>query len=481
MMATATIGSGTPLCVDLDGTLVSTDILWESLIALVRHQPWALALLPAWLLGGKAHFKRKLAERIVVDPATLPYRDKVLDMLRAEHAAGREIVLTTASDAGPAQAIAHHLGIFSAVYASDGITNLSGSAKLDAIRKHVAGGRFDYIGDARADLVIWKAAREAILVDPSSRLLGEAKRHVRVDRVMRSESARLRALIRALRPHQWVKNTLLFMPLMLSHKLGNTAVFGQALIAFAAFSLAASSVYVTNDLLDLEADRAHPRKRRRPFASGALSIRTGVLLVPVLLGLAFTTAALFLPPLFTVGLVAYVVLSSAYSLYIKRLVLLDVFMLAGLYTLRVLAGGLATGIEISPWLAAFSMFFFTSLAFLKRYSELLLLGEHQQTQFHRRDYAASDMDLLRSLGSACGFVSVLVLALYINSPAVFELYERPSALWLVVPLFLYWVSRIWLFGHRGKVQDDPIVFAIKDPASYVIAVLIAAIMVLATL
>ncbi len=480
-MPTTAVRASAPLCVDLDGTLLRTDVLWESVIALARHKPWLLALLPLWLVRGKAQLKRKLASHVALNPATLPYRTDVLDMLRAEHASGRELILTTATDAGPAEAIAAHLGIFSSVCASDGVTNLSGQRKLRAILLRVGNGGFDYIGDASVDLPIWRAANGAILVNPSKRVLSAAERDARVSAIMRGQPTLLPALLRSLRPHQWVKNSLLFVPLLLSHRIVNFGTLQQAMIAFAAFCLAASSVYITNDLLDLEADREHPRKRNRPFASGALPISAGVMMVPLLLAGAFALSLLLLPRVFTIGLGAYVALSTTYSLYIKQQVLLDVFVLAGLYTLRVLAGGLATGITISPWLAAFSMFFFTSLAFLKRYSELLLLREHSQNQFHRRDYAASDMDLLRSVGSASGFVSVLVLALYINSAEVLELYGRPEVLWLVVPLFLYWVSRLWLFGHRGKVQDDPIVFAIKDPASYAIAALVAATMVIAKL
>jgi 4-hydroxybenzoate polyprenyltransferase len=480
-MQTTAVRPGGPLCVDLDGTLLRTDVLWESVIALLRHKPWLLPLLPFWLLRGKAQLKRKLATHVELNAATLPYRMDVLDMLRAEHAAGRELILATASDAGPAESIARHLGIFKSVCASDGLTNLSGQQKLRAILRRVGNSGFDYVGDASVDLPIWRAANGAILIDPSRRVLAAAQRDARVSRVMRGKSTMFSGLLRSLRPHQWVKNTLLFMPLLLSHRIVNLGTLQQAIIAFIGFSLAASSVYITNDLLDLEADREHPRKRNRPFASGALPIRVGVAMIPVLLAAAFGLSLALLPPVFTIGLATYVALSTTYSLYIKQQVLLDVFVLAGLYTLRVLAGGLATGITISPWLAAFSMFFFTSLAFLKRYSELHLLRDHQQHQFHRRDYAASDMDLLRSVGSASGFVSVLVLALYINSAEVLELYARPEVLWLVVPLFLYWVSRLWLFGHRGKVQDDPIVFAIKDPASYAVAILVAATMVIAKL
>ncbi|HEX6559884.1 MAG TPA: UbiA family prenyltransferase, partial [Longimicrobiales bacterium] len=405
-MSTATLEATVPLCVDLDGTLLASDVLWESFLALVRQKPWLLPALPVWLLRGRAHLKRQLARHVSLDPASLPYDAELLEMLRAERAGGRELILATASDIGPASAVAAHLGIFSAVCASDGTTNNDGERKLAAIQAQVANGRFDYIGDSSKDLPVWRAARQAMLVDPSRRLLQQANKDAHVVRVFARKRAGAMALLRALRPHQWVKNTLLFVPLLLSHNLDREGLVVDGLLAFLAFCLSASSVYVTNDLLDLEADRGHPRKRLRPFAAGQLRIGTGVLMAPLLLVAAMTLAAVFLPPMFVAALVTYVVLSTAYSLYIKRVVLLDVFLLAALYTWRVLAGGVATGIVISPWLAAFSLFFFTSLAFLKRYSELLLLRNHQQHQFQRRDYAASDMDLLRSVGSASGFVSV---------------------------------------------------------------------------
>jgi len=469
-----------PLCVDMDGTLLATDVLWESVMLLGRKHPARLALLPVWLLKGKAALKKRLAQEVLPDPAMLPYRQDVLRLLKSEAAAGRELVLATASDQAIATRVADHLGIFSAVLSSDGSTNLSGLNKLAALNKYSADG-FDYMGNSKDDLPLWKAAEESILVDPPAAVLRAAQREASVQQVLRSRSSKAYAVFKALRVHQWVKNGLLLVPLLVGHKIGDPTAVLKAAFAFLAFSLCASAVYVLNDLIDLEADRAHPRKRYRPFAAGTLQIPTGLALVPLLLVGSFAIASIFVSPLFTLILSGYLAVTTAYSLYIKRVLLLDVFLLAGLYTLRVIAGGVATGISISPWLAAFSMFFFTSLAFMKRYSELRLLQAQQQTRSKRRDYTVGDMELVRTVGPASGYVSVLVLALYVNSPDVLELYARPGALWLVMPIVLYWITRAWFLAHRGEITDDPIIFTVKDRASYLAGLLIAALAVIATL
>ncbi len=473
-------GTARPLCVDLDGTLVTTDLLWESFILTLRRQPLTVLQLPLWLLRGKAYLKRRLCAVAVPDARTLPYREDVLALLRAQQAAGRPLVLATAADRSIADAVAAHLGCFSAVLASDGQRNLAGAAKLAAVRQHCGADAFDYIGNSAADLPLWAAAQESILVEPPAARVERATRPGTVRHILRSPRRPLATLVRALRMHQWAKNGLLFLPLVLSHQLFDLALFGRAVAAFVAFSLCASAVYIMNDLLDLEADRAHPHKRLRPFAAGALQIPTGLALLPVLLGLGLGTSLALLPPEFTLTLVGYLLLTSAYSLYLKAKLLLDVFLLAGLYTLRVLAGGVATGIAISPWLAAFSMFFFTSLAFLKRYSELRLLQEQQVRRSRRRDYSVADMDLLRSAGTASAYAAVLVLALYTNSPEVLELYARPQALWLILPIVLYWTTRIWFLADRGRVPDDPIVFTARDRMSYISAAVIGVLMLVST-
>ena len=287
------------------------------------------------------------------------------------------------------------------------------------------------------------------------------------------------ALVRVLRPHQWVKNLLVYVPVVLDHKLFHAETMTKATLAFVAFSCAASGAYVLNDIVDLEADRRHPTKRERPFASGALRPEVGFGLVPLLLVVAFGLSWSSLPRSFVALLALYVVLTTTYSLYLKRIAVLDVLLLAGLYTLRVLAGIAAARVRFSTWLLAFAMFLFLSLAFLKRYTEVSAMEGSATEPVRRRGYQRGDREWLGSMGGACGYLSVLVLALYINSEQVVALYRLPVALWLACPLLLYWVGRMWLLAHRGKIHDDPIVATVRDPTSYLIGLLLALVMYLA--
>jgi 4-hydroxybenzoate polyprenyltransferase len=288
--------------------------------------------------------------------------------------------------------------------------------------------------------------------------------------------------LRALRAHQWIKNLLVFVPVLMAHRVLDAPAMTAAACAFLAWCLAASSVYLVNDLLDLEADRAHPHKRRRPLASGALAKRSAAVLVPALLLPGLALAFLLLPPLFGPALLLYLLLSTAYSLFLKRLPIVDVMVLAGLYTLRVLSGGIAAGVVVSPWLLAFSMFLFLSLAFVKRYTELRMTADDDaHGGASRRGYTREDMELLKSFGTASGYLSVLVLALYINqSREVTVLYRTPAALWLIGPCLLYWVTRVWLLASRGRMHEDPVVFTVKDPVSYALGLVIAALIVAAS-
>ncbi len=467
------------LCVDLDGTLLLTDLLWESVLLLIKKNPLSLFALPLWLLKGKAYFKRQVAQRVQLNAASLPYNEEVLEFLCRQKEEGREIVLATASDAEAVRPIAEYLGIFSSVMASDGEVNLSGRNKCKALEERFGSKQFDYAGDSVVDLHLWKSANAAILVEPSKRLLGRAARLAPIQQVFSIERNRPLAFLRALRVHQWVKNILLFLPLLMAHKIFDFTLFVPAALSFAAFSLCASSVYIMNDLLDLESDRLHPHKRQRPFASGHLPIRTGVLVIPVLLASSFLIALLFLPAMFALGLALYLALTTGYSFYLKRVLIGDVLVLAGLYTFRVLAGAMAVNIIISPWLLAFSMFFFLCLAFVKRYSELRIMQERNLTHASGRSYGVEDIELLRSVGSTSGYMSALVLALYINSKEVLPLYSHPTVLWLIGPLLLYWITRMWFLAHRGKMNDDPIVFTVKDRVSYGVCIAMAAIMLAA--
>jgi 4-hydroxybenzoate polyprenyltransferase len=292
-------------------------------------------------------------------------------------------------------------------------------------------------------------------------------------------AARAFAVVRALRVHQWVKNLLVFVPVVLDHKLFSTEVMANSATAFVAFSCAASSAYILNDLLDLEADRRHPTKRARPFAAGTLSPLVGVVLIPLLLAIAFLASLAALPAAFIELLAVYIVLTTAYSVILKRFAVVDVLLLAALYTLRVLAGIAAAQVRFSTWLLAFSMFLFLSLAFLKRFTEVSAMEGAATEQVRRRGYIRGDREWLGSMGGASGYLSVLVLALYINSEQVVALYRAPLVLWLVCPLLLFWTSRMWLLAHRGWIHDDPIVATVRDPVSYVLGALVALVLYLA--
>lgn len=472
-------GDSRPLYVDLDGTLLATDMLWESLLLLLKQRPFTCLYLPLWLLKGKANIKRQIANRVTFNPASLPYRKNVLSWLRQERASGRELVLATAADEKIVAPIAQHLDLFVNVLASDGRVNLSGLRKLHAIKQYAGERGFDYAGDAEVDLPVWQAAHQAILVHPSAQLLRQAQQLTQVSQIFPAEDAAWRMFIKALRVHQWVKNLLLFVPLVMAHKIGEIGLLLNLVFAFLAYSLCASSVYIWNDLLDLESDRLHPHKCKRPFASGRLSIKAGVVIAPLLLLISFTLTVFTLPAFFCTALALYLAVTTTYSLYLKRIMIIDVFVLAGLYAFRVLAGGIAVNVSLSPWLLSFSVFFFLSLALAKRYSELRLL---QANQLHNkgRGYIALDAAPLLSLGPTSGYLSVLILSLYTNSREVTMLYSDPAALWLIGPCLLYWITRIWLLAHRGKMDDDPILFAIRDPVSYAIGTLILSIMLFAT-
>ena len=461
-----------PLCVDLDGTLVRSDLLIESLFALLRRNPLYLFRMLWWLRGGKARFKAEIARRVAPDATLLPYDGPFLDYLRAQHRSGRRLVLVTASDRRHARMVADRLGLFEQVMASDGSVNLSGPRKARRLVDAFGEGGFDYAANAAVDLEIWRHARRALLVNPAPGVADRARRLATVERTFDRHPRGLAPWLRAMRPHQWAKNLLLFVPLLMAHRLTEPGLLLQVVIAFAAFSLCASSVYLLNDLFDLEADRRHPRKRRRPFAAGDLPIQGGMLLAPALL-LAALLLSLLLPWRFTGVLAIYYLFTLAYSLRLKQSPLVDVIVLAGLYTLRIIAGAEAVALESSFWLLAFSMFMFFSLAQVKRYSELRDLDDDGREAVEAaRGYRPVDLEGLAQSGVVSGYLSVLVLALYINSPRVEGLYRHPKLIWLLCPLMLYWIGRVWMLARRGEMHDDPLLFALTDRRSWAVAALI---------
>lgn len=454
-----------PLYVDLDGTLMVSDLLLESVLLLLRSNSLFLFMLPLWLIEGKAQFKNKIAQRVQLDVATLPYNIPFLEFLKAEKARGRRLVLATASHQRYAEQVAQYLGIFDAVLASDANQNLDGAHKRDAILLHNNHQPFAYAGNESKDALIWARAEAAIVVNATDRIVGKAARVTAVHQIFAGPASSLWRYGRALRPHQWLKNLLLFVPLFTAHLWGDSAAWSHLLLAFVAFGLAASSIYVMNDLLDISADRQHPRKKARPFAAGEIPLLHGIVLVPVL-AMASMLVAARVTPEFIVPLLVYLVLATAYSLYFKRRALVDVLLLAGLYTLRVIAGAVAIDVLLSFWLLAFSIFLFLSIALVKRCTELRGLRDTAHVTLAGRDYRLDDLPDLRVMGMVSGFLAVLVFALFINSPDVAERYAQPQLLWLSCPALLYWMSRLWIKQGRGEMHDDPLLFALRDPASY---------------
>ncbi|HSD12385.1 MAG TPA: UbiA family prenyltransferase [Patescibacteria group bacterium] len=465
-----------PLYADLDGTIVRSDTLWESLVLIAKRDPLAFFALAGRLGAGKAAFKRAVAGKAVPDPATLPYDRDVADFLSARRAAGQEIILATAADAAVASAVAAHLGIFSAVLASDGRVNNAGAAKRDAVVAHAAGRPFEYLGDGHNDEEVRRAAAVAHVV---GRQASEKPSTGRGTGFIRPRLAP-RPLFAALRAKQWAKNLLVFVPAALSHRIGEPRLLAASFAAFASFSLCASAVYVVNDLWDIDADRGHPVKRLRPFARGDMRIPDGLLAAAASLLLGFAVAAAFLPPAFAAMLAGYVLVTSLYTFGLKRFVVVDVLIVAACYVWRVAAGSAATGVRPSGWLIVFSVFFFLSLAFLKRFAELAMRRVQGLPAEAGRGYAAADMDVIRLLGVASGTIAVFVMALYVTNPQVTVLYRQPPLLWTVVLATLYWIARAWILAGRGAIKDDPFAFTVGDRASYATAALMAAVLVLAS-
>ena len=455
-------------------------MLHESALRVLRNNPLEMLRIPYWLSQGKAVLKKNLAGRSDFDPSSLPYNHDLLDWLKLQRAGGRRLILCTASDRSIAMAISEHLAVFDDVMASDGIGNLAGKHKAAALVRSFGENGFDYVGNSSADLLVWQHARRAVVVNAAADLAGKAGAHCEVERVFASPLAGFSAWGQVLRVHQWMKNLLLFVPLLAAHQITEVGTWLALMLAFFAFSLCASSVYILNDLLDLESDRQHPRKRKRPFASGLVPAWMGVALAPCLfllsLALSQYVGGRFLP-----WLLFYFSLTCAYSWGLKRLVLVDCLTLAMLYTLRIVAGAAAASMELSFWLLAFAVFLFLSLAFVKRYAELQVQLLRGKEKTHGRGYLTSDAPLVQMLGIASAYASVLVLALYLNSDVVIQLYRSPELVWGAVPVMLFWVSWMWMRAHRGEMHDDPLVFAMKDKASLLAGMAFAVVLAIGTL
>lgn len=461
-----------PLCVDLDETLVLSSLLYESLIRLIKHNPFNLIIITWWLIRGRAVLQAEVSARITLDPALLPYHREFICWLESERTSGRSLWLYAAGNELIAGQVADHLRIFEGVVTGNRGVSPSREMKASRLVERFGEGGFDYCGRHQRDFDVWKRARGVIVVQCSRRSSRHAGRYANVLRAFPRPVNCLQAIIRAIRPHQWTKNVLILVPMLAAHRADEPATSVAAILAVGAFCLCASSVYILNDLMDLDADRTHVRKSKRPFAAGDLSLLTGFVLVPILLGAAALLGAL-LPGKFQLVLAAYYALTVAYSFVLKRLVLIDALALAGLYTTRIIAGAAALNLPLSLWLLTFAVFLFLSLAFVKRFAELDALRRQQRLRAAGRGYNVEDLPILQSLGSAAGYLSVVVLALYINSPEIEKLYRRPMVIWILCVLMLYWISRVWMTAQRGGMHDDPVVFALKDRVSLGVGLLAA--------
>ncbi len=454
-----------PLCVDLDGTLVKLDTLHQALFLLLRRDFSAIFRIPGWILRGKAYFKDQVMQRVTLDATVLPYNQTFAVWLRKEHENGRKLVLATASNYRTANAVAEHFGIFDEILASNADTNLRNNRKLAAIKERFE--QFGYAGNDAHDIPIWEAANEVILVNPSA---GANKAFSsRADQVFNERQPVFRMLVKAMRCSQWLKNVLVFAPMLLAHRFTELPCIIDAVLAFFAFNFTASSIYVLNDLFDLSADQHHPRKCNRPFASGDLPIIVGSLLIPLLVAISILFC-LFLPLPFFFSILAYYVLTTLYSWRLKQLAVADVLTLAILFSMRIVAGAAATGTPASGWFIEFAIFLFLSLALVKRLSELREMEEGAELKEKQRErgYKTGDLPLLLVFGGASGYLAVLVFTMYLGSDKVTQLYSRPELLWIFCPLLLYWITRIWHLAWRGKMTDDPLAFASKDLQTYLV-------------
>lgn len=468
LMTAAKSGSGAaPLCVALNGSLIHTDLAHESLFAALSARPWLILLIPVWLLVGPSAFKARIAALTKLDVAHLPYDERVLAHLAEEKAKGRRLVLVADAPSDGTDAVAAHLGLF------DEVVTARGAARTAELKQVYA--RYAYLGGgARGDIGAWAGAETVGVANAPPGLRRRlAGRPVEVDIPPRGGLAR--AAVRAIRPYQWAKNLLVFVPILTSNNLSNLSAWMMALLAFAGFSATASGIYILNDLMDLAADRRHPRKRNRPFASGRVPLALGVAVSPVLLLLGATAGfgAHVLPAL---GL--YALVSLSYTIKLKEFQLVDVFCLAFLYVIRLFAGGLATGYYLSLWLLGFSTFLFLGLAFVKRAAELKSV-DAPHVRLDRRGYSTDDLPTLTIMGVCANFTSCILLVLFVQSPQVAQRYASPMVLWALAPLILFWQLRLWLSTARGYMHDDPIVYSSRDWVSWAASVVAVAVMVLA--
>lgn len=466
-----------PLVVDVDGTLIRTDLLHEAALSFIAHHPLRAWQPLVWLAAGKSHLKTRLADEVDCHADTIPLAPEVIAKVREAQGAGRSVYLASASGQRYVEALAAQVGGIAGIFATTASVNLSGTRKADALTAAFSQRGYDYIGNSPVDFAVWRSARHAVAVCRRPGFAAKVLREFPEAEIIEPARRSAGDYRRLLRPYQWAKNLLIFLPLLAGHMFSPASI-ATAVFAFVCFCLAASAAYVINDLLDIPGDRAHPRKRNRPFASGAIPVAHGPPIAAALLGLAIAGSTA-LPIEFVATLALYLTTTMVYSLVLKRHLLIDVFTLAGLYTIRVLAGVTAVGAILSPWLLMFSLFLFLCLAIVKRCSELIAKREAGRSVVLGRGYRVQDIPILLGLGAAAGYSAVLVIALYVGSMEVQILYAHPLRLWLLCPLLLYWISRILTLANRDELHDDPVIFAFLDRVSWIVGLAAAAIVLAA--
>jgi 4-hydroxybenzoate polyprenyltransferase/phosphoserine phosphatase len=464
---------GVPLVVDVDGTLLVTDLLQEAALQFIAGQPLQAFRLPIWLASGKSHLKAQLADRVNPRIDTVPLREEVLALVCDAQANGRPVYLASASDRRYVEELAERIGGIAGVFGTDAGVNLAGVAKAERLVGAFGVEGYDYVGDTPIDFAVWRSARKALVVAKSAGFAAKVRKAFPDAEIVARPRSQLRNYLSALRMHQWAKNILLFLPMIAGHRFDLQTTVATSL-GFLCFCFAASSAYVINDLLDLPNDRDHPRKSRRPFAAGTVPITHGVIFAVLLMAGAFALSSL-LPLRFSSTLLVYVTSTLGYSLLLKRKVLIDVIVLGGLYALRVFGGLAAIDAPQTQWLLMFSLFLFMSLAIVKRCSELVANRAADKVGTPGRDYQIEDLNVLLPLGAATGCGSVFVVALYMSSPEMLALYSHPGRLWLIYPLLLYWISRVLIKANRGELHDDPVVFALSDRVSWITGACAAAV------
>ncbi|MET0313707.1 MAG: UbiA family prenyltransferase, partial [Hansschlegelia sp.] len=449
-----------PLVVDAEGGLVRGGLLAEAALAYIRRNPLRAFAVIGQLMRGKAALGRWLAARVELDASALPLNEAFLAFAEAERARGRKIHLAVESDAPLATKLAESLGFADGVIAAGG----GGEARARLLSERFPDG-FAYAGDDAGDLPVWRAARESVVVGAAAATLTAVEAIRPPAKVIPRERLGLRTVLKAARVHQWAKNVLVAVPLVLGGKAFDLSAWATVGIGLLLLGVLASSTYVLNDLWDIEDDRRHWSKKHRAFASGRLSIATGLIAAPVGIVVALAGAAM-LGVAVLASFLAYLVVTLAYSFRLKQAAVVDVFTLAGLFTLRLVIGIALAAVPGSPWLLVFSMFLFASLSFAKRHTEMVRVALSGADKAGGRGYVAADAPFLIGMGVATGMSAVLVMVLYLIEEAFRAgFYSTPAALWAFPCVLFLWLGRVWVLSGRDELHDDPVAFAVRDKPS----------------